>query len=422
MCTVRAVFSCRLEVDGSAVYTELGDVKAAYSGSGIGDSGCLMCTVTVTLYGVSSDSIPLNASAVLLYGVSGRSPQLYVLRRSVEDSNLTLTLADTMCMTDETLILGDADYDEDGYITFDSLVRKICQKCKFSGFSADSTRLSAAGRIERSECEGKTSRELLDMLSAAMVGYWFCVGSTLMFCPLGEYKQSAGVTDHSNVIMRVKRNISSIVLTDGAGYYGLQIPRALYVNTPFASKALLDAVSGSAGYTYRSWRCEHAVASGWVYPGAVDFTDEGTLLCRNITMTFDRTGIYLSLSADEVTENEVAYKSNMQRQLENRVSYGIINGNAGIRRDGLYFFENGYKDMTPEEQKKARYTFSAEKGVTEYSGAMVSKVVPKSASINKDKTEAVIDYGGKKYKYSIQRDADGNITSLAKEEIKEGSQ
>lgn len=393
-----------------------------YSGAGIGDSGCLMCTVTVTLYGVSSDSIPLNAPAVLLYGSDDRSPQLYVLRRSVEDNNITLTLADTMCMTDETLILDDSDYDEDGYITADMLLRKLVPKCGFSGFQAAAPRVAAVGSLSRSQCEGKSSRDLLDLLSKAMVGYWFACDTSLVFCELGEYKYSYGVTLHSKVIMRGKRNISSIVLVNGSSYYGLQMPRALYVDTPFASKNLLNAVIGSADYTYQSWKCEHCVVSNWVYPGAVDLADKGTLFCRNITMTFDRTGIYLSASADEICENEVAYKSELQRQIENRVELDTINGSTGIRRDGLYFFEDGYSDMPKEEKKKAKYSFSASKGVTEYSGAMVSKVVPKSATWNSDKSEAVVDYGGRKYKYAIRRDSDGNVTSFAKEEIKEETQ
>lgn len=54
----------------------------------------------------------------------------------------------------------------------------------------------------------------------------------------------------------------------------------------------------------------------------------------------------------------------------------LVNGNVAITGKGLYLFENGYKQMSDEEQKKAKYSFEVEKGVTEYSGALVSKKLP----------------------------------------------
>ena len=93
-----------------------------------------------------------------------------------------------------------------------------------------------------------------------------------------------------------------------------------------------------------------------------------------------------------------------------------------ITGKGLYLFENGYKAKTPEEQKKAKYGFKVENGVTEYDGVMMSKKMPKTAKWNADKTKAVVDFGGKKYEYTVEKDADGNVTSFSKEEVKEETQ
>ena len=69
------------------------------------------------------------------------------------------------------------------------------------------------------------------------------------------------------------------------------------------------------------------------------------------------------------------------------------------------------------EQKRFGYSPATENGIVEFDGVMVSKVTPTSATINADKTEAVVNYEGKSYKYLIERDSSGNITSFGKEEV-----
>ena len=49
---------------------------------------------------------------------------------------------------------------------------------------------------------------------------------------------------------------------------------------------------------------------------------------------------------------------------------------------------------------------------------MTSKVIPTTATVNDDRTEVVIGYAsGKKYKYTVTYDTDGNITNTSKTEV-----
>ena len=95
-------------------------------------------------------------------------------------------------------------------------------------------------------------------------------------------------------------------------------------------------------------------------------------------------------------------------------------GNASLGNEGLYLFENGYKTTQKSDpNKKVKYGFTvSEGGVTEYEGAMTSKVIPTTATVNADRTEVVIGYAsGKKYKYTVTYDADGNIINTSKTEV-----
>ena len=95
-------------------------------------------------------------------------------------------------------------------------------------------------------------------------------------------------------------------------------------------------------------------------------------------------------------------------------------GNASIGKKGLYLFENGYKTTQKSDpNKKVKYGFTVSKdGITEYEGAMTSMVIPTAGATNDDLTVVTIGYDcGKKYKYDITYDSNGNITNMVKTEV-----
>ena len=382
--------------------------------------------------GVAIDTYDIrqNAEVKLLCPGSLISPPLfYVTGRKKGGGTTEWTCCDIVSKTDRLIEFADSDFDANDKITISALLTKIHDQ---SGIGINASGLSALinKTFDKEKCvDGLTIRSVFETLAEAMCGYWVGVGNEIKFINFGQTVFSAIPISYKEVDLNGSINYARVLCTDDEAVYAAQANgsgKTLIVSTDYASQELADSilsmmVGEDNNCTYRSWSCGKGKADEWLYVGLFQFGQQ-FLVANSVSMSVSSSGLFFSASANTVDEDEVGYTSEVNRQLKKKLEFDKINGNVAITGKGLYLFENGYKAKTPEEQKKAKYGFKVENGVTEFDGVMVSKKMPKTAKWNSDKTEAIVDFGEKKYKYNIEKDADGNVTSFSKEEVKEETQ
>lgn len=388
-----------------------------------------MTFVTPSFYADASENAEVKLVCTNAAAIS--PPLFYVTGRKTSGGVTEWTCCDVCSKTDRLIEFTDSDFDENDKITISALLEKIHSQ---SGIGINASGLSELinKTFDKEKCvDGLTIRAVFETLAEAMCGYWCVVDNKIIFANFGQsVTVSAAVpTAYKAIDFNGVRSFARVLCTDNDAVYSANSDgsgKTLIVNTDYASQELADSILsmmvGSANnYTYQSWSCGKGKADEWLYVGLFQFGQQ-FLVANSVSMSVSSSGLFFSASANTVDEDEVGYTSEVNRQLKKKLEFDKINGNVAITGKGLYLFENGYKSKTPEEQKKAKYGFKVENGVTEFDGVMVSKKMPKTAKWNSDKTEAIVDFGEKKYKYNIEKDADGNVTSFSKEEVKEGTQ
>jgi hypothetical protein len=383
---------------------------------------------------ITGNDLPANAEVVLTCNDEHyKPPKFFVTSRTVDGSITKWTCCDIMSKAEKQLHFFDSDFTNDDTITIGSVLKVIQNQCEFENLNGSGLDQITDNEMEKSACDNITARSVLEAVSEALCGYWFAVENGIKFVSFGTDQFSGYVFAFSEISYGCKRTFSRVICTDGADVYTSgsgENANTLVCSSDYATQKLTDVILGNllydrTMYSYRAWSCK-GKADYWLYLGDMSFMASTTnvydeLVCNNITLYPSPSGLFFAASRNNVSEDEADYMSEVRRQLERKVELDKINGNAALSKKGLYFFENGYKTKTAEEKKDAKYGFTVDKGVTEYDGAMVSKVTPSSAEINDDGTEATVSYEGKKYKYSIEYDDNGNIKGFAKEEVKEES-
>lgn len=437
-------FSWELYI-GGVPFEHFGDISISQSVSGYGISGVITSTMSVTTnnrtYGgtiISGNDLPINAEVVLTCSNDSINPPVFYVTSRKVDGNITeWTCCDIMSKAEKQLTFYDSDFTDDKISIYDAM-EKVKTQCGFESiaysFSASSLSLSDT-KLDKSSCEDSTARNILETVSNILCGYWIGNGSGIKLVNFGTSSFSGYVFDYSEISFGGKRTFSKVLCTDGDDIYTAgsgNDANTLLCSSAYASQDIANAIlntmldSGQKiAYTYQAWSCAKGKTEYWLYLGDIAFVGNDNVtrndfICNSVTLYPSPSGLFFTASRNNVSEDESDYMSEVRRQLERKVELDKINNNVALRRDGIYFFENGYKTMSASEQKDAKYGFTVDKGVTEYDGAMVSKVTPSSAEINDDGTEATINYEGKSYKYTIDYDDNGNITGFAKE-AKEGT-
>lgn len=422
-------FSWALTI-GDFKFDHFGEISVSVSLPRYGENGVVTQTMNISTYSetIHSDNIVMNAEVVLSCNKCD-VPKFYVISRNVDGPIIKWTCADRMSKLDDPLELGDEYFDKDDKIECSALINAVANKYGFDSVTLadESAELPGIiGKIDRTSCDGSSGRDILDMLSTAMCGYWQHGNSNdLIFLPIGHYEYHYVPYDYSPVIYSSFRVFGGLIVTDGNEIYTAGTPGSitkltLTIDTPYASQALANQIFNSAvnDCNYYAWKC-NGLAYEWMFLGAL-FINNQYQIYNSISLYPTSSGIFFSAQCNDVSERESEYLSAVQRKLKKKIELDRINSNMAITKKGMYFFENGYKEKSGEQSEKVKYGFEVSSGgITEYDGAMVSKVVPKSATWNADKTEAVIDYGSKKYRYKISHDGNGNVTGLSKEEITE---
>lgn len=310
-------------------------------------------------------------------------------------------------------------------LTLSALLTKIHDQ---SGIGINASGLSALinKTFDKEKCvDGLTIRAVFETLAEAMCGYWVAVDNEIIFANFGQsVTASAAVpTAYKAIDFNGSRSFARVLCTDNEAVYSADSSgsgKTLIVSTDYASQELADSilsmmVGEDNNCTYRSWSCSKGKADEWLYVGQFRFGQQ-FLVANSVSMSVSAAGLFFSSSANTIDEDEVGYTSEVNRQLKRKLEFDKINGNVAITGKGLYLFENGYKSKTPEEQKKAKYGFKVEKGVTKYGGAMVDSKLPE-ITFKSDASGFTTKYGDTSIEYEMSIDGD-NLT--LKEKTKEG--
>lgn len=398
-------------------------MSISQSCSGYGVSGVVTATMTFV-----TDSIHASASEnaevkLLCPGSLIQPPLFYVTGRKTSGGVTEWTCCDVCSKTDRLIEFADSDFDENDKITISALLTKIHDQ---SGIGINASGLSALinKTFDKEKCiDGLTIRAVFETLAEAMCGYWVGVGNEIKFINFGQVVFSAIPTSYKEVDLNGSINYARVLCTDDEAVYAAQANgsgKTLIVSTDYASQELADSILsmmvGSANnYTYQSWSCGKGKADEWLYVGLFQF---GTkfLTANSVSMSVSSSGLFFSASANTIDEDEVGYTSEVNRQLKKKLEFDKINGNVAITGKGLYLFENGYKAKTPEEQKKAKYGFKVEKGVTKYGGAMVDTKFPE-ITFKSDASGFTTKYGDTSIEYEMSI---GGDSLTLKEKTKEG--
>ena len=303
-------------------------------------------TLSVTVFPASyAESIPKRAE-VILKGAGGASefsfPAYYVSSRTVNDNNTcTFSCVDGMVKADTVINDDSLGYDDNGLVKLSEALLYIAGKCGFSeAVPIDGAYLTPY--LSRDKIHGRSGREILEDLSKAWCGYWrIGMENNLLF---QNPEISYATTNVNSYVAPLRCGLveyRSVIMSDGSETYisGGGAEQCLNIDTDYASEEAAGAAYGRFdGYKYVMWKCTMCLLPGYVPVGTeFDFTGEhqpeGYYLCNNITIKPCASGIFGSVGRNTITEDEWAYKSEMDRRLDKKQSKGekvtvFVNHNA----------------------------------------------------------------------------------------------
>ena len=342
-------FSWELKIDGYEITHFMID-DIAYSMPGAGTSGVLTSTLSCKTYYEQVGGNAFSWGAEVTLQTSDGTivfPKYYVTNRDVHGYITHWTCSDRMCKTDVDVEFSDADFTDD-QISANAVLDKACAAAGFSGvaYTAEGMAvLQTISGIDRSLVEDKTAREILEMFAAAMCGYWAVNSeSGLIFSPYGKGYSAYLVQNYSEIPAGSQKTYTRVVMQDGGAVYtaGAGYARnTLTISTSLASEALCSAVrSNLDGFTYEAWSCK-GITNMIIIPGYLGF-DNYTVMrwCTNVNLHPTAAGIFFEASANNISENEHEYVSQVNRMLNRKAEWEQRNGNTALSKNGLKIFIN----------------------------------------------------------------------------------
>ncbi|MGN0598645.1 MAG: hypothetical protein ACI4JK_02020 [Oscillospiraceae bacterium] len=459
---LRTVFSCAVFIDGFS-YNTFCDIQLKQNADGMGISGVSSAEFDFSISYDEYAKKPPKSGAEVIFSIGEERTTLYtfyISQRSRKGGKVSFKCYDRLSLLEISTDLMEIPYEnieEDdensGDITLFSIASYIAG---YVGLGLDESIASNVGyfgglKLKKTEILGKTARALFDTISAAWCGFFTMKANNIVdFVFFGQSaNNSFTVKNHAAITMQSERSaISKVIAYSGSEYFyatddenddKTDVLSTLKIQTDFASEQYAEQLLYRVkGFTYISWRCSKAIVdvskltdsqlpiitaniAGLNYPDDVDPFAE--FIVNSMILKFTSTGIYAEMSSNEVTEDEQSYIGFFSRKLADKITNGEKLGNDTMitRYQGIVHLGEKKEDEKTGEVKQTRYSYSkaTSSGIVEFSGAMVSKVVPSSAIWNADKSEAVVSYDGKRYKYTIEKDDEGNVLSFKKSEVKE---
>lgn len=355
-----------LKFGENSLSVPFGNLRFSHAVSGFGTSGCITGQFSFDVYDESGmyGTALLEDVPVRLVDKNNTvlpSRTYYISKRSISKHVCHFTAYDVMSRVEQDFT-GNFIDDE---IPCGNVLESIKNQCGFSSVG------SSGGGTEyitftREQLEGKTVRNVLDMISEAMCGVWIATqdNGIVLSCFGSPYDTIAQYSNYSEVDYQGRQKITKLICTNtetgkitemSTGEYGTVIT----INSPFvAAGTPLDGVVWQRlkNHIYQAWHCDKAILDGFIPASSRfyfdDFGDDTTmLLANNVTIDVDCTGIYFSGGCDPQDEEQWKYDDYTRRQLNKKLELDKRNGNTAVTGDGLKIFTN-YNE-TADNRKKS---------------------------------------------------------------------
>ena len=428
-------FSYNLDIAGYNIQS-FGEMKIVQNTEGFGTSGVCTSEFTFSMDAEEYGGYAIPASAEVRLSMEENysfAPTYYIATRRRQGGKVSFKCYDRMVYTDQTCDTSLMGFDSNGRATSQNVAAGIAVQCGFEGLFFATEFVVLDFYIKKEDVEGKTCRTLLEMISKAWCGVFRASrDEKLLFIAFGlVYYLTSAALEHAQISEGgIKGPIQYIYVTDGkneysAGNSGADVFGTLKIQTEYASQALASNLwSRLEGYTYEAWSCERCIVDngyGDIEINAkISFGDGSARVANNITKYITAQGIFVSCSCNDVVENEFDYLGALTRKIETKIGDGEELGNKTMvtRYQGIVHIGEKITDENGKEtQNRYGYSPATASGLVEFDGAMVSKVTPTGASFSEDGKEAIINYEGKAYRYNLNYDSSGNVTSFVKTEV-----
>ena len=333
---------------------KLADVKItkSLSGSGLPVGG--VCTSELSFTLNNSDGVVFDDNGeVTIADALGTYPPYYISSRSGGKNAEKYVCYDAMMYAENKF-----RYDwKAETVPRDERNRKYISSSMFLTLAAEQMGVSGIGgggddiHILRKYLKDKTIKEGLSFLANAWGGCWYVNSSgSVQFAALGQYNAlfDAKSKIHAPVSLGyVRSGISRVVMTnttknkdiDTGG--GTSAASILRLSSPIADAALAAAVLSRAnGFVYRAFTCADILADQNVEVGSkivFDENDEGDYFAYSVTLSLTASGVYASVSAPEVAENEYKFRGAVQSEIDGCIALGRQYENMVYDDGGLSF-------------------------------------------------------------------------------------
>lgn len=430
------VFSYTLKIAGNNI-NNFGEMKITQNTDSYGLSGVCMSEFTFTMDANEYSTLIVPANSAVELSMENNyafCPTYYIATRTKKNGKVSFKCFDRMIYIDQTLNVNNIDFEADGRATSQNVASYIAEQCGFEGiqFTIDSSYIYDF-YILREELEGKSCRSVLETISKVWCGVFRTNGSNqLLFAAFGTaYYLDNRAQDHTSIDTGGEKGpLSQIIVSNGDDVYTAGNPAAdvfgtVKIQTEYASQNLADnLLLRLEHYIYEAWSCDRCIIDQGYgnieVPAQISFADGSVRLANNIVKYPTAQGIFISCSCNDVVENEFDYTGALSRKIETKIGDGEQLGNKTLitRYQGIvHLGEKKTDENGKETQSRYGYSAATAGGIVEFDGAITSRVVPQSAKINADKTEAVVAYGDKAYKYNISYADDGSISGFSKTEV-----
>ena len=430
-------FSYILNIAGHNI-AEFGELKIIQNTEGYGTEG--VCTSEFT-FSIPAEEYALHsipASAVVSFkedsGVSF-CPDYYIATRQRRGGKVSFKCYDRMIYTDQIIDMAKMGLDAENRTTSQNVAVGIAEQCGFKGLYFAEKKEIYDVYITADKLEGKTCRELLETISRVWCGVFRTdKNNSLVFVAFGAlYYLTSSAQYHTSISEGGEKGpIEQVYVTNGkdeysAGKSSADFLSTLKIKTEYASQDLAEhLISRLENYTYSAWDCEKCIIDSNYgnieAPALINFGDGSTRVANSIIKYPTPYGVFISCSSNEVVENEFNYLGVLSRKIETKIGDNEELGNKTMitRYQGIvHLGEKTTNENGVEVQNRYGYTPATASGIVEFEGAMVSRVTPTKASFSADGKEAVIQYDGKAYRYNLEYDSSGNVTSFEKSEVVE---
>lgn len=407
---------------------------------GLGTSG--VCTqefsFTISTEEYNLRTIPPNAEAKLYTDVAGEYLIAcgFISVRSKKGGTVSFTTYDRMAYTDQTIIFSESDF-TDNTISSTSVMSKVQHQCGFESWGLSSADIDTPiPAIPREKVEGRTGREILEMLSKAWCGVFHTPDNEkLLFLPF-EAPLSAVIDyteiSHTQIVEgNVKGPIEQVIITNGseefqAGNIGADVFKTLKISSDLASGELAAKLMQRVnGLIYQAWDCSKLTFNDIVFDSLMTFKTQMdingvTRITNHVEKSITAYGIFSTCGVNEFSENEFEYLGAISRKIANKISDGEELGNKQLvtRYQGIIHLagkENSSGRAAAEPPKRYGYSPATYEGVVKFDGAMVDKALPE-VTVKNDLSGFSTTYGDTVIDYDLVWDGD-NVTLKEKEAV-----